>query len=219
MKKLLILLIAIILCIFAFNKFQDYKRFNGPNVNYEISDKVDLNYHDKIILHNYYNAISQLNGFVNMQWSANRIDVVDPGNDDKQTQFAVEQFAKKRSVVKFYEDVLIQSKLLKGKGYTNRDVKCFEKENLSYDEFVLFENKIKYRNIILKSYNDYKVKKGSVNMLVFELQKMLNNKGFKIKIDGVFDSETADALKRFEEQRNLYPDGELDLLVLDSLLE
>lgn len=219
MKKLLILLIAIILCIFAFNKFQDYKRFNGPNVNYEISDKVDLNYHDKNILRNYYNAISQLNGFVNMQWSANRIDVVDPEKDDKQTQFAVEQFAEKRSEIKFYEDVLIQSKLLKGKGYTNADVKCFEKENLSYDEFVVFENKIKYRNIILKSYNDYKVKKGSINMLVFELQKMLNNKGFKIKIDGVFDNETADALKRFEEQRNLYPDGELDLLVLDSLLE
>jgi hypothetical protein len=42
--------------------------------------------------------------------------------------------------------------------------------------------------------------------------------GFKIEIDGLYKLETFNAIQSFETSNNLFPDGKLDLLMLNALL-
>ena len=114
--------------------------------------------------------------------------------------------------------MLLESKKLKVQGFTNEDVKKFVETGLGTEAFERQQKKKEYKKNIIASYNEYKVKKGSSNMLVYELQKLLNANGFAIKVDGVFNVETSGALKEFEEKSGFYPDGELDLLTLNRLL-
>lgn len=219
MKTLLISTLIIILGIFAFNKFQDYRRFNGPSTNYSISDAIDINYFDENIVRNYFNEIEQLNGFINTQWSANKIDVINPKKDNKKTNYAVQLYAKRLSTIKYFENLLIQSKKLKAAGFSNADIKLYTEKGMTSEGFSNHQNEMKHKEVILASYSEFDIRKGSKNMLVFEMQKLLNKNGFSITEDGVFRDETSNALKQFEVQYGFYPDGKLDLLTLNGLLD
>ena len=54
---------------------------------------------------------------------------------------------------------------------------------------------------------------------VFEIQKLLNKKGYSVQIDGMYRKETTEAIKSFEQKNNFYPDGKIDLLTLKTLLQ
>ena len=62
-------------------------------------------------------------------------------------------------------------------------------------------------------------KLGEKNALVYEVQRILIEKGDTIRHDGLYRLETQTALKNFEENNNLFPDGKLDALTLEALLK
>lgn len=62
-------------------------------------------------------------------------------------------------------------------------------------------------------------KKGDKSSYVMDLQKMLNNKGAAIIVDGHFGSGTEVAVRAFQQRNNLEVTGSIDTNTLNKLLE
>lgn len=218
MKKILILILIIIISIFAYGEYKEYQRFHPKNVNYKASETIDLNYHDQTTVYNYNEAISTLNGFVITQWSANGIDVRNPEDDNTETQYAVNTYAKKLAKVKFFEAKLEQSNALKSKGFNNAEIKTIESENITPEDYNKRLESEKFKRLLIESFPKKNLIDGEKNAFVYEIQKLLVNKGFDIPVDGVYKNITSDALKAFEEKQQLFPDGKIDPITLEALL-
>lgn len=218
MKQIIIALLIVIVLIFGYKQYTTYKRFHSPGTDYSSNKEIDLNYHDKNFLLNYYQAIEDLNGYVRLQWVTQDIDVRSPDDNDEDTKNAVLGYTKKLGIVKFYEDKLVESTLLKKQGISNKEIIVFEQNGLKakdYDQFL----KRKFLMDTFKSNPEkYSLKVGDYSSFIFELQKKLVEKGHNIPIDGLFRDITFNAVRSFEEKNGLFPDGKVDLLTLDYLL-
>lgn len=219
MKQILIVILVVILLIFGYNQYSNYKRFHSPGVDYIKDKRIDLNYHDKSFLLNYYQSIEDLNAYVRIQWVQLDIDVRNPEDNNEDTKNAVLGYTKRLGIVKFYEDKLVESSILKSQGITNKEIMLFDQNGLKakdYDQFF----KRKFLNETYKSNPEkYSLKVGDYNSFVFELQKELVEKGYNIPIDGQFRDITFNAIRAFEEKNGLLPDGKIDLLTLEYLLK
>ena len=216
MKQIIIFLLVVILAIIVYGQYKQYERFSLENYEYVPSDNIDLDYHNKDLLYKYYESIEAVNNYIGSQWSINRIDVRSPEEDDAESRLAVDKYTKRMAKVKFYEAQLEKSKTLKDKGLTNDDIKLFENEGLTLKQLQKTEASNKMMTLFANNYN---VKIGEQNAFIHELQKLLVKKGFDIPIDGVYKSITSNAIMEFESQNNLFPDGKIDLLTLEALLE
>ncbi len=219
MKKLLIAIIVIIIAIFAYNQYQTYQRFNPKNTDYKVSQNIDLNYHNPEVVFNYNTAIQDLNSYITMQWSANRIDVRNPEDDDAQTVLVVKAYAEKLAKVKFYETILEQSKQLKDKGYSNQGIKTFEDTGLTEAAYTKQLESEAFKNRLLSQLPKGNLRSGEKSAFIFEIQKLLVKKGYDIPMDGVYKSITQNAILDFETKANLFADGNIDQLTLEALLK
>lgn len=216
MKQIIIFLLVIILGIIGYSQYQKYQRFSLKNYEYKTSDNIDLDYHDKSTLYNYYEAVEGVNNYIGSQWSISRIDVRSPEDDDAKTKLAVDTYSKKLAKVKYYEAQLEKSKLLKDKGLSNDDIKLFESEGITLKDKQKAEADAKMKAMFN---NNASLRLGERNAFIYELQKLLVKKGFDIPIDGVYQSITSNAILDFEAKNNLFPDGKIDLLTLEALLK
>lgn len=202
MKKLLVLLLIIIIAFLGYDFYKDWKRFNPPNYFYKSEVNIDKNHPDKKLLLDYYQAVERLNGYVITQWTTNEIDVFGPKDDDEAVIEAVKTYNNKLGIVKYYESQLLAPKKEKKEQEPKKDVK---------------------KDVLYKMFNNnprlYNTKRGSRGAFVFEVQKLLNSKGDSIAEDGLFNLETQNSLKAFEEKNGLFPDGLLDELTLHYLLQ
>jgi len=101
--------------------------------------------------------------------------------------------------VKFLEAKLIASQKLKSQGYDNQAIALMEEKQIAPENlkvFLLIDGKI--------------FKKGDENKAVWEIQKLINQKGIKIRIDGIFNEETEQAVKKLQQQADMYPSGLID---------
>lgn len=217
MKQIIIFLLVIILLLIGYSQYKQYKRFTPPEYEYSKNELIDLNYHDKSFLLDYYKAIENLNGYVITQWSTNDFDVRNPGDDDEDIQAAVAVYNEKLGVVKFYEDQLLKSKSLKEQGLTNADIILLENMGVTQEE--LKKSEANKKIISLFKNNISQLRLGQRNAFVYELQKLLVNEGYDIPTDGVYAQITMDAIRKFEESKDLYPDGNIDILTLEALLK
>lgn len=216
MKQLIILLLLIIAFFVGYGKYNQYQRFTSPNVDYVSEKTLDLDYHNQELVLNYQNAIEDLNSFVMLQWTANKIDVRTPEEDNDVTKEAVSKYSKKLGTLKFYENKLEKSALLKKEGLSNKEIKFLEENGTSLKAYKrsLENEKIKCL------YNPNKrLIYGERSVLVYEVQKKLNTFSFSILVDGLYRNETREAIKEFEEINNLLPDGVLDPITLDALFK
>jgi hypothetical protein len=216
MKQLIILLLLIIAFFIGYGQYSQYKRFNSPNVDYKTTKEIDNAYYNQETVINYYKAIEDLNSFVKLQWTANNIDVRTPEEDTEETKLAVKKYADKVATIKFYESKLEKSAVLKTKGLSNEEIQFLENTgtDLKSHQKSIAINKIK------SMFNpDKTMLYGYKSALIFEIQKQLNQKGFNIKLDGVYKLETLNSIKDFEEKNNLFVDGVIDVLTLDALFE
>ncbi len=216
MKQIIIFLLVIILGIISYGQYKQYKRFSLENYEYKTSDNIDLDYHDKSTLYKYYEAVEGVNSYIASQWSAERIDVRSPKDDDDETKLAVDTYAKKAAKVKYYEAQLEKSKRLKNSGLTNDEVKLFEDKGITLKDLQKAESDAKMKSMFSDNTN---LRLGERNAFVYEIQKLLVNKGFDIPVDGVYQSITSNAILDFEAKNNLFPDGKIDLLTLEALLK
>ncbi len=216
MKQILISVSVIIIALVAFGKYQQYKRFHSTETKHIISKTIDLNYHNKAIVMNYYDAVEALNTYVSTQWNANKIDVIKPQKDNSLTKLSVAEYARKLAKVNYYESLLEQSNNLKAKGLSNEEIKLIEEKGMSFEAYQksLAKNKIK------SMFNPaYSIALGEKSAFVYEIQKLLTQKGHNIPVDGVFEKITSEAVKVFEEKNQLFADGKLDVITLDLLLQ
>lgn len=218
MKQIIIFLLVIILAAIVYGQYKKYKRFSLTEYEYTIPENIDVNYHDHGHVLDYFEAVEELNGYLIMQWSANGIDVRNPANDDTKTTAAVSQYNDKMGKVKYYEAILEKSSELKSKGLSNEEIIAAETNKMSMED----RQKAQTKSLLKKLFEQNGVSNlriGNNGASVFELQKLLAGKGYDIPADGIFKQATFDALRNFESQQNLYPDGQLDVLTLSKLLE
>lgn len=216
MKQIIIFLLIIIIAIIGYGKYSDYKRYNSPEVDYKTEKNIDLNYHNQETIINYHQSIEDLNSYIMLEWTANKIDVRTPENDDVETKIAIEKYAKKLATVNYFEAILENSSKLKEQGLTNKEIKFIEEKGIdieTYNQNLKIEKIKKLYNSNVKLYN------GSKNAIIYEVQKELNKRGHKIQIDGVYRIETFNAIKSFEEKNNLLADGFLDELTIELMFQ
>lgn len=216
MKLIIIFLLLIIAVLIGYGKYNDYKRYNSPEIDYKTDKKIDIQYHNQAFLMSYYEAIDNLNSYVKLQWTANAIDVRAPENDHLDTKLAVNEYAKKLANVHFYEAVLENSNLLKSKGLSNQEIKYLEQTGITIDEF---QQKSTFESIKKLFTPEVNLYNGEKNAIIFEVQKRLVALGDSIQIDGVYRIETFNSIKKFEEKNGLMPDGYLDSLTLKYLFK
>ena len=60
MKQIIIFLLVIIIAIIGYGTYNDYKRYNSPEVDYKTEKNIDLSYHNQETVFNYYKAIEEL---------------------------------------------------------------------------------------------------------------------------------------------------------------
>lgn len=216
MKEIIIFLLVIIALIVGYGQYNQYQRFSLENYEYKAAKEIDLAYHDKAFLLDYYEAVEDLNNYIITQWSANGIDVRAPESDDAEEQSAAKVYTNKLAKVKFYEDQLLASTKLKSKGMTNQDVRSFENDGVTMKDKLSDARKSKL--IEMFGNTSSTVKLGDKSALVYELQKLLKAKGYDVPADGVFKDLTSQAILDFETKNGLFPDGKLDAFTLEKLL-
>ncbi len=217
MKKLCYFLFAILTIIFLYGYYRDYRRFDFENYAYKTAKGIDVQYHDKAFLLDYYEAVEDLNTYVKAQWSANRIDVRVPEDDDEVTKAAVSVYNQKVARVKMYEDRLLQSTKLKKEGMSNADIRVLESEGISLKDKEVNEYREKMLSLFGNVSNTVKI--GDRSAFVYEVQKLLKAKGYDVVVDGVFKDITSEAILAFETKNELFPDGKMDAFTLEKLLE
>ncbi|WP_299014759.1 peptidoglycan-binding domain-containing protein [uncultured Polaribacter sp.] len=216
MKQLIILLLLIIAFIIGFSKYNQYKRYNAPKVNYKTDKKLDLEYHNQELVLNYNKAVEDLNSFVIMQYTANSIDVRTPKNDDEQTKLAIAKYSDKLATIRYYESKLEKSAFLKKNGLSNQEIKFLEEQGLELKHY----KKNQEVNKIKQMFNaDRKIVYGDKSPLIYEVQKKLVANGIDVTVDGLYKIQTLKGIQLFEKNNNLYPDGFLDILTLDALFK
>ena len=201
MKQIIIALLLLILLVFCYIQYSEYKRFSLAEYEYIVPEKIVVNETNKALALDYYEAVEEMNGYVISQWSFEGIDVRNPEDDSKEDLASVAIYRKKMANVKFYESQLLNPP---------KSIKI--KEELSAEE----KKKHLIKKMFFRESNSMKI--GDKNALVYEIQKLLNKSGDSIKIDGFYNTETYNAIKTFEEKKGLFPDGNLDAITLDYLL-
>lgn len=216
MKQLIILILLVIAFFIGFGKYQQYKRYNSPEVDYKTDKTLDLDYYNQELVINYHKAIENLNSYVMIQWSANSIDVRTPKEDDEETKLAVSKYSEKLAEINYYEAKLEKSATLKKTGLSNQEIKFLEETGTDLKTY-------KHQQEILKIKSMFddkqKLSYGQTSALIYEIQKKLVHLGDSIQIDGIYKRETKNAIKNFEEKNNLFADGFLDVLTLDELFK
>ncbi len=204
MKAIIIVLLAIIVGIMGYNFYHSWHRFHPPNYHYVAEVEVPENHPDKSLLLDYYEAVEKLNGYVITQWSANGIDVRNPEDDHDATKAAILEYASKLATVKYFEGQFFENNT---KVETPKELSAQEKRKQLIE-------KMFYINPLA---NEFKL--GEKSALIYEVQRILIEKGDTIQHDGLYRLETQTALKDFEAKNGLFPDGKLDALTLEVLLK
>lgn len=204
MKQIIIILLVVIVGIMGYNLYKKHHRFNPPNFEYTISEAIDANHPNKELLLNYYQAVEVVNGYVITQWGANEIDVRNPEDDNAQTLAAVSEYSKKLGYVKYYESQLLKPK---------------EKKTVMKMDASKVENRKKLiQKLFYANSQANGLQVGDRGALVYEIQRLLVQKGDSIVHDGIFSTETFNAIYTYEKQNGLFADGILDVVTLDYLL-
>lgn len=206
MKKLAFILLILLLLVIIFFQYKKYTRLNpGSNYEFKISEKIDPDYHDPVKLQEYYRLSYEIGTFARQQWSNYKIDVLFPDNSSEKSKQATLVYNQMRSSAKSLEQKLIHSAQLKQKGFNNRDI--IEIESGMSPEGIMIKRNIQVLPL----------KIGDKNSSVLECQKRLKQKGFELRIDGIFDQETQRVVSKFQSSNNLYASGEIDFLTLEKL--
>ncbi|MBT8271441.1 MAG: peptidoglycan-binding protein [Bacteroidia bacterium] len=201
MKQIIIFLLIVIIGLIGWGQYKKYKRFSLSEYEYKIPDEIE-NTSDKRLLLDYFEAVESVNGYVITQWSSHGIDIRNPKKDNDRTRAAVSEYGKRLANVKFYEQQLMHPAAKKDPEVISDEE---HKNRLLRQQF--------YAN---PSANTLRL--GDQNALVFEIQRILIEKGNSIRHDGLFRAETFNALRAFEEKNGLFPDGKLDAITLEYLL-
>jgi len=200
MKRIIVLFFIVATIFLLYFQYVKYRKFSYPNeYDYVINTKeIDVNYHKPELVQEYFEKAVRLGNFAREQWSNYEIDVRSPENTP-QAQNAAKLYEQMLARVKFLEAKLIASQKLKNQGYDNQAIALIEEKQIAPENLKVF---------LLVGNQTFK--KGDENKAIWEIQKLINQKGIKIQVDGIFNEETEQAVKKLQQQANMYPSGLID---------
>ena len=209
MKRVIILFFILATGFLLYFQYVKYRKFSPPNAyDYSINTKdIDANYYNQVILNEYFEKATRLGNFAREQWHNYEIDVLSPDNTP-QAQNASKYYQQLLTRVKFLEAKLIASQKLKSQGFDNKAIQFIEEKEIAPAN--------------LKTYwliGDKVFRKGDKDKAIWEIQKLINQRGFNIQIDGFFSDETEQAVKKIQEKHQVYPSGIIDIDFLQVLLQ
>ena len=204
MKQIIIFLLLCIVGLIVFGQYKKHKRFSLSEYAYKIPETIDISNADKGLLLDYYEAVEAVNGYVITQWSSEEIDVRNPKSDDEEEMAAVSEYRIKLANAKFYEAQLLNPS---------------EEEEAKAELSEADEKNLLVRKMFNNNPGVNSLRLGERSALVFEVQRLLIEKGGSIVHDGLFRAETFNALEAFEAKHGLFPDGKLDAITLEYLLK
>lgn len=208
MKNLFFLVVIITLPLIAFFQFQNWRKFHPPKNYTEIpSTEIDTNYHNPELVMKYYTSIQQAATYARYCWKEHRVDVrSDYPADSKKQQFLL-TYQNYLATAQMLKQKLTQSAQWKKQGYSNEEIQKMENMGEMPSELKqLITNKVL-------------AKIGDTNQMVYHIQRKLVERGYAMPIDGVFKSETEDALKNFQRDQSMFASGILDRITLERLFE
>ena len=209
MKRLALLILIVTLPILTYFQYQKYRRFHPPvRYDYTPSDSIDTNYHDPVLLQQYYHNVYEIGSFARRQWYNHRTDVRYPDEGEPEERKASEYYQQLLSPTAQIEDKLIASQELKSRGFDNRAIALLEQEGWSPQNYQLAQQQE------LKG-----LKRGDKGSRVWALQKLLVNKGYEIPVDGIFSEVTEGAVKDLQETTGNYPSGTVDEPLLEAMVQ
>lgn len=194
--------------IITFFQYKKYTRFNAPNnYDYVTGKDIDLDYFDPLVLQQYFENANKIGTYARSQWYNHGIDVLYPGEDESNLK-AANHYNNLISVTKVLETKLMNSQVLKKRGFANNDIRYMEEHSLSEKQYHYLKNQ-RFLELGL----------GMVSQEVWELQDKLQILGYSMPKDGNFGLETEKALRDFQEKSGLFPSGAMNEATLDLLFE
>ncbi|TRX52385.1 peptidoglycan-binding protein [Fulvivirga sp. M361] len=206
MKRLLMLIITLSLLVIAYFQYENYTRYRPPfDHTYAVNDSIDPNYYDPLLLDQYIKNSYEIGAFARRMWFQKGIDVEYPDDSEESLQ-ASTHYNHLIASTKRMEKLLIYSGQLKQQGFNNTAIQKIIEMGLAPDNYFFHEND-KYLYLKL----------GDQSNAVYEIQKILIEKGYTIPLDGNFGQETENAIKTLQRDFNLYPSGIIDKETITTL--
>ena len=210
MKRLFYLIVIIGLPILLFFQYQKWSKFSPPSpYDYELSDKIDINYFDQEVVKTYYQNAQEIGSYARATWYTDGIDV---RFYDQQNTFGASKVAYYNALVaqtRQLEKQLELSQTYKAAGYNNQEVEQMLKTGVKPEE--LEQEKLIEAHLNLQF--------GDFSQEVYNLQKLLNAKGYSTPVDGNFRNSTQEMLQNFQTANDLAPTGIANRATLEMLLK
>lgn len=200
----------ITLPVIAYFQWVKYKRFHPPtDYEFALNDSIDVNYHDPDVILQYYLIAEQVGTYARNAWKEFGVDVKVGSNYKPTEQQYVNTYQQMIAKGNLLEGKLLSSARLKSKGWTNDQIKQWENGTFTQKDLTLESWR---NNPILARIEDK-------SAMVFNIQKLLIDRGYEIPHDGIFREETTNAIRSFQESEGIYPNGIATLETVNRLLK
>jgi len=210
MKRIFYLIVIISLPILLWFQYDRYRRFNPPtDYRLELNPGIDVNYYDPEVVLQYYKYAHESETYARYCWKKHKVDVLAPQLNNPEEQEMARIYNQIKSTASFIEQKLLASANMKSQGYSNEDIRSWETTGLSPENFMIVQILGEPEGVI---------RMGEEGDGVWKLQRLFHEKGYDIRVDGVFDQETLIALNQFQETRNMKVTQGVDREVLEVLL-
>ena len=109
MKRLLSIVIIIGIIAYITVQFLKDRRFNPPSdYDYPVSELIDKDYHDPMVVKQYYKTALEVGSYARSLWNNEKIDVRFPDKARKKSKEATEYWEQLNVTAKWLEDKLIK---------------------------------------------------------------------------------------------------------------
>ncbi|MEL7145141.1 MAG: peptidoglycan-binding domain-containing protein [Bacteroidota bacterium] len=210
MKKLFYIIVIIGIPVIIFFQFQNWRKFSPPNqYDYQLSDKIDIDYFDPDAVKTYYQNAQEIGSFARATWHTYGIDVRNFDQTDEQSVSKAAYYNLLVSQTKQLEKQLEMSQSYKSDGYSNAEIRQIITTGIKPEDL---KRQQKMQQL-------FDLQFGDLSQEVYILQKILSEKGYTTPVDGNFRSSTRETLQQFQTDNNLAPTGRTDKQTLESLLK
>ncbi|MEM6264365.1 MAG: peptidoglycan-binding domain-containing protein [Bacteroidota bacterium] len=208
MKKILMLVAVICLPLIVYFQYATYRQYSPPAAfTHQVSDSVDLEYHDPAVVAAYYRKSVEMGTFGRNAWKESQVDVRTDQPATSPGRELVQAYQSMQAEVLELEARLRRSFRMKAKGMDNSAIKKWESPDVPS---VAWASLLRDKPFLGPQ---------DQGKNVFVLQQKLKVLGYDIPVDGYFAVQTEEAIKAFQEKSGIYPTGRADDLTLERLFE
>lgn len=209
MKRILVALVIIVLAVIVFIQYNKLRSLSPPqDYEYTIREDIDLDYHNPLVLGDYYETAHEVGSFAREVWASRSIDVLHPKGDEAGDRVAVDHYNRLKAHADSLGARLSRSLQLKQKGFNNAEIQRIELEGLPLSYFQ-----------VERSFGRDRFQVGDKDRGVWLIQEKLIQKGYVMPHDGYFWAETEVAVKAFQKSKGLFASGVADRETLNLLIQ